>query len=176
MRQTGTKKIGRLLRDQRGVAAVEFSFLLPIILLLLAGAFEVGRAVQIRRAVEMLATQAALVLADCPDQTGAACSSEAAQISQAATHLAPLMQAERFVMSSGEFRRNGSAITAVRLSGLALSDVEAIVLDRFRDGQHGVVVKARYRHEPLVFGAIATGFLGDMLTFETQAFALRSSS
>lgn len=37
-------KIARLLRDTRGVAAVEFAFAFPILLLLLIGTIDIGRA------------------------------------------------------------------------------------------------------------------------------------
>ncbi len=37
-------KIARLLRDTRGVAAVEFAFAFPVLLLLLVGTLDIGRA------------------------------------------------------------------------------------------------------------------------------------
>ncbi len=37
-------KIARLLRDTRGVAAVEFAFAFPVLLLLLVGTIDIGRA------------------------------------------------------------------------------------------------------------------------------------
>jgi Flp pilus assembly pilin Flp len=164
--------IRRFGTDARGVAAVEFTFVLPLILLLLAGSFEVGRAVQVNRAVHMLSAQIALVAADCVSPTAGACAAEPATIAAAASHLTPVLDSARLNVTSAQFTRNGGLINALHLNGLTIADFSATALTRFRDGQTGIVVRVSYRHAPLIFPSLADSFMGSALSFEVTAVGL----
>lgn len=53
----------RLPSDQRGIAAVEFGYIAPILLLLLMGTFEVSRAISIDRRINAVSANASEVIA-----------------------------------------------------------------------------------------------------------------
>jgi Flp pilus assembly pilin Flp len=164
----------RFVNDARGAAAVEFSFVFPLLLLLLAGGYEVGAALQAKQSVQRLATQTALVVADCANPTPGACAAEPKVIASAVQKLAPALDGVHFTLGSAEFRREGAQVVAVHLSDLALDDFAATVRDRFRDGQSGVVIRARYQHRPLVFPDFLQQLLGSAMTFEVYAYSLKS--
>jgi len=54
-------------RSRSGTAAIEFAFILPVLLMMFAGVVEAGRLFQVYDATNRLATQYAIVLADCSD-------------------------------------------------------------------------------------------------------------
>lgn len=52
-------RIGRMLRDRRGVSAIEFAFILPAIILLYVGTAELGNALTVYRRTSQVAATAA---------------------------------------------------------------------------------------------------------------------
>lgn len=62
-----TGRIGGLFRANAGTAAIEFAFIVPIMLMLFAGVVEIGRAFQVYNAVDRLATQYAITWSDCSE-------------------------------------------------------------------------------------------------------------
>jgi Flp pilus assembly protein TadG len=61
--QSLARLIGRVRRDERGIAAVEFGFIAPVLILLLVGAVEVTRAVAIDRRVSVATNMVADLVA-----------------------------------------------------------------------------------------------------------------
>ena len=73
--------------DQRGVAALEFALVLPFLLLLLAGAVDVGTALMLRAQIQEGAQEAVTVVARSPQDTALARSRAIDSVS--ATDLSP---------------------------------------------------------------------------------------
>ena len=57
----------KFLRSRAATAAVEFAILVPVMLGMAGGGFELDRAFQVYNAANRLATQYAFVWSDCPD-------------------------------------------------------------------------------------------------------------
>jgi hypothetical protein len=68
--------IRKLLRGQAGTAAVEFAIIVPVMIGIRGGGFELGRAFQSYNAANRLATQYAFVWADCSDSPAGTCLTE----------------------------------------------------------------------------------------------------
>lgn len=73
------RRLAAFKRDRRAVAAVEFTIIFPVLLVMMAGAFELSRAVQTARQLATLANSISTMLAattaigtssGCPDQSG----------------------------------------------------------------------------------------------------------
>ena len=75
----------RLRRDDRGVTAVEFAIILPLLLMLVFGIVEFGRAYQARLTVTHAAREGVRVLAVTEDQTAAENAARAAATGLKAT-------------------------------------------------------------------------------------------
>jgi Flp pilus assembly protein TadG len=56
------RALGQLLHEQRGVAVVEFALILPLLLLIVAGIMDFGRAMNYKNAATQLANEAARYL------------------------------------------------------------------------------------------------------------------
>jgi len=67
---------GRFLRGQTATAAIEFAIVVPVMIGMMGGGFELGRAFQSYNAVNRLATQYAFVWADCSDSPVGTCLTE----------------------------------------------------------------------------------------------------
>lgn len=61
--QTSQKALRTFAKDNRGISAVEFAILLPVILLLLAGTVDVGQALMVDRKMNQIASAAADLVA-----------------------------------------------------------------------------------------------------------------
>src|ERR1700712_2538102 len=70
---------------RQGNAAIEFALIVPVMLLLMAGIVELGRAFEIYSAVDRLTTRYATAWADCNDSPAGACQTEIAQYTSASS-------------------------------------------------------------------------------------------
>lgn len=163
----------RFATDERGVAAVEFAFVLPLLLVLLAGALELRAAWQAARSVNTLAAQAALVIADCKTTNPSGCAGEAQQISNAVGWLAPQLERSRLTIDAAELTRTGGAAKLVSGSQDLANALGPAALARFREGQTGIAIRVTYSHLPTAFASFLGSAFTEKLTFQATAFALK---
>jgi len=63
-------------RSRSGSSAIEFSFIAPVLLMMIAGVVEIGRLFVVYDGTNRLATQYAIVYADCSDVPSGTCNTE----------------------------------------------------------------------------------------------------
>jgi Flp pilus assembly protein TadG len=160
-------------RDRRGVAAVEFAFVLPLLLVLLAGALETRRLWQASRAINTLAAQAALVIADCAATPPATCANDVQRMLAAVGTLAPHLDRTQLTMEAVEIARTAGVAQFVSGSAALAGALAPNVLALFRDGQTAVIVRVRYTHMPTVFRNFLPDAVPEILRFDITASALK---
>ena len=80
----------KFLESRSATAAVEFAVLVPVMLGMAGGGFELGRAFQAYNAANRLATQYAFVWSDCSDSPAGICLTELSTYTPSAPNVAPM--------------------------------------------------------------------------------------
>ena len=157
------RRFARWRASTSGSAAVEFSFIAPVLILLGAGAFELTRAFQARSAIDMLASQYAIVYADCVDLPAGTCNTELSSYSASATvkNLAPLL-VHTVTLQMFQVVMNGATpqVTYAYPSGAALTAAQSAAASAvLTSGQTGVVVTVSYTYTLDVFPGVLNGMV-----------------
>lgn len=173
-----TVLLRRFAGSRSGSSAIEFSIILPVMLLMIAGVVEVGRLFQVYNATDRLATQYAIVFADCSDQPIGTCSAEMTQLGATATvsNVVPQLQSGLLSLSIFQVSMSGTAPSIVysfpssaSLSTAQVAAAQAIL----SDGQSGVVVTATYNHSLQFFQNLMSPYLSSVLTPSYTAVQLK---
>ena len=154
----------RLLGSDRGSAAVEFSIIAPVLILLMAGAFEIGRALQSVQTVNKLASQFAIAWADCTDEPVTACQAEMVQYTNSATiaNLAPqlsnpvTLQMYQITSTSGAPTVQYTYPVGTVPTAAQISAAQQVLTS---PGQSGVIVTVSYTYQMAIF----TGLLSKVI-------------
>ena len=153
----------RFVASRRGSAAVEFSFIAPVLILMGAGVFELTRAFQARTAIDQLASQYAIAYADCVDLPPGSCNSELGiyDTSFSLQNLEPLLvhpitlQMFQVTNNGGTPQVTYSYPNNATLSSAQSSAVTAVV----PSGSTGVVVTVNYTYTLDVFPGVLNGIV-----------------
>lgn len=171
--------VRRFARSDRGVAAIEFCLVAPLLLLLMGGIVEFGSALQANNQANRLATQYAIAYADCSDFPVGTCRTELASYASnfAVSNIAPALQQPNFTLQMFQVTMNGAApsVTYASPSGAALTAAQITAArGAIASGQSGVVVSVTYTHRVQLLSAIVTPFLGSSLSFPYTVAQLKS--
>ena len=166
------------LKSRRGNAAIEFAFTLPVILLLIGGIVEFGRAFQVYGAVNRLATRYAIAWADCSDSPTGTCNTELAMYTSpiAMQNLVPQLT-NAITLRMIEVQMAGTTPTVLYASpvGATLNATELpIALSAIASGQTGVVVTVGYTHTLIFFQTLMAPILGATRTISYSVAQLKS--
>lgn len=162
-----TRRSGAWVRSRSGNAATEFAFILPIMLLFIAGIVEFGRIIQVYSAVNRLATRYAVVYSDCYDYPTGTCNTELTTYtsSMATKNVAPqlnntLVSLRMFEVSMSSATPATATIKYPTGSNATLSAAELVQAQTvIGAGQTGVVVTVSYQHSLLFFAQIMSQFI-----------------
>lgn len=163
---------GRMLnfgRSRSGSAAIEFAFITPVLLMMIAGVVEIGRLFQVYNGTNRLATQYAIVYADCSDVPVGTCGTEVISLgsTSAISNIEPQLQTNLLSVTIFQVSMSGSTPTTVYTypSGATLTTSQvAAAQGLLTNGQSGVVVTATYNHNLQFFPTLMTPYLGSVLT------------
>jgi Flp pilus assembly protein TadG len=149
-------------------AAAEFAIIAPVLLLFLAGGVEFGRAFEVYEVANRLATQYAIVWADCSDVPAGTCASEASLLTAAntVTNVAPQLIPSKLslTMFQVQMQSGTPVVTLAYPSGSSLNAAQtAAAQSVIPAGQYGVVVTLSYAHTLSFFSALMTPYLGSHL-------------
>jgi Flp pilus assembly protein TadG len=99
------------LREQRGATAVEFAFIMPLLIVLVLGIAEFGRAFQVQGTLSAAAREGVRAMALQNDQVAAR-----AAVREAATSLDPTITDAQIVISPASCPQTGMGSTYVHLT------------------------------------------------------------
>jgi len=160
---------GKFFQGRAGTAAVEFAIVVPVMIAMAGGGFELGRAFQAYDAVNRLATQYAFVWADCSDSPVGTCLTELNTYtsSSALANIAPQLVASNINLRMFQVTVAGSSVNVVYAypSGQTPTAAEQLAAtSTLNNGQTGVVVSISYVHSLLVFTTLMSPIIGSSYT------------
>lgn len=152
-----------LLRDQRGVAAIEFALVSTGMFALLSGAVDLTLAITIQRDLNRFTSEAAQAIASAC-KGGAGCAAAAIEaIRTRQPNVAPKLGAMQLGMAN--FDKNNDRVENIIGTMTYLpADMNADAMARLQNGDKGVAVLATYTHQPIILG------LADDWGFKTKNF------
>jgi len=171
-------RLRRFLHSRSGTAAIEFAFIVPILLVMIAGVVEFGRLFQVYNTTNRLATQYAIVYSDCSDSPAGTCNTELNSLgtTQSVSNIVPQLQSSLLSLTIFQVSMSGTTPNVVYAypSGATLSAGQiAAAQGVLTDGQSGVFVTATYDHSLQFFPTLMTSFLGSVLTPSFTAVQLK---
>jgi Flp pilus assembly protein TadG len=174
-----SRRIRSFLQSRSGTAAIEFAFIVPILLLMMAGVVEFGRLYQVYNATNRLATQYAIVYADCSDLPVGTCGGtelSALGSTNATSNIVPQLQSSRLSVTIFQVSMSGTTPSVVYSfpSGATLTASQVTAAQGvLSNGQAGIVVTATYNHSLQFFQAMMTPYLASILTASYTAVQLK---
>jgi Flp pilus assembly protein TadG len=161
--------IRTFLKGYAGTSAVEFAIVVPVMMAMMGGGFELGRAFQAYNAANRLATQYAFVWADCSDSPVGTCLTELGTYtpSAALANIAPQLITANIGLRMFQVTVAGSSVNVVYgyPSGQTLTAAEqTAATSALNNGQTGVVVSVSYVHSLLVFSTLMSPIIGSSYT------------
>jgi Flp pilus assembly protein TadG len=174
--------IGRLIRKWRasraGSSAVEFALLAPILLVMMGGAWEIGRIIQCMSTANKIASQYAIVWADCTDQPSGACQTEMAMYDSSYTtqNIAPQL-ANKATLQMFQVAMVGTTptVTYAYPSGQALSAAQTTAAQNMlTSGQNGVIVTVTYTYSLSLFSGILSGIVPSSIPINYTVVQLKA--
>ncbi|MGA2290147.1 TadE/TadG family type IV pilus assembly protein, partial [Bradyrhizobium sp.] len=107
------ERLLRFIRSRSATAAIEFAFIVPILVMMMAGVVECGRLFQVYNATNRLATQYAIVYADCSDDPVGTCATELAALgtTTAFANIVPQLQTSQLSVTIFQVRMSGTTPT-----------------------------------------------------------------
>jgi Flp pilus assembly protein TadG len=161
------RKQRRFLRARSGVAAVEFAFVIPILILLAAGIAEIGRAMVFYNSVNQLAAQYASAWADC-QETASSCSMELGYYTSTYSiqNIAPNLSVANLTLKMADVTMTGTTPTVVYCyPSTTLTAVETTAAQaNFSSGQTGVIVYVSYTYSLAYFPSYMSSAMANALT------------
>lgn len=156
-----------LLRDQRGVAAIEFALISTGMFAMLSGAVDVTQAITIQRDLNRFTAEVAQAVASAC-KGGASCFAAALENIRARQgNIAPQLGAMQLGIAN--FERNNDRIENIAGTMTYLpADMNTRAMAIMANGDKGVAVLATYTHRPIILG------LADDWGFTTKNFTGKS--
>jgi len=161
------KLVQKFRRSRSASAAVEFAFIFPIMLTMFAGVVEFGRLFQVYDATNRLATQYAIVYADC--QQASTCSSEPALLgtTTAIANIVPQLQTGQLSLNIFQVCMSGATPqpqTSFPAGATLTASQTAAAQSILQNGWTGVVVTASYVHSLQFFPTQMSAYLNSLLS------------
>ena len=152
-----------------GTAAVEFALIVPIMLAMVAGAIELGRAFQAYNAANRLATQYAFTWSDCSDSPVGTCNTELSSFTSSSSlaNIAPQLITNNISLRMFQVTVAGSNVNVIYAypSGQTLTAAEqTAATSTLTNGQSGVVVSISYVHNLIAFANLMSSVIGPSYT------------
>jgi Flp pilus assembly protein TadG len=171
--------IASFIGAKAATSAIEFAMLVPLLLVMIAGTVEFGRAFQVYNTTNRLATQYAIAWSDCSDIPVGSCNAELTSFGSGnlSANLVPQLQASALSMRMFQITMVGTnaTVTYAFPAGSTLTAAETSAAQGvLTNGQSGVVVTATYAHTLQYFSALMSPFLASAFTVSFTATQLKA--
>ncbi|MGE7470559.1 TadE/TadG family type IV pilus assembly protein [Bosea sp. NPDC003192] len=138
-----------LVRDQRGVAAVEFGLIVVIMFVMMAGAVDLSLRIIFQRDLKRFTTSAALALANCKDGGGGCAGTAIQEISGRMALLLPGIATTELRLGTFSLV-NGKIVWGPGLTNVFQGTEEAQAKAMLsNEGDSGVLVSVKATHDPI---------------------------
>jgi Flp pilus assembly protein TadG len=168
-----------LKRDQGGAVAVEFAVIAPMVIVILAGLYELGHAFQTLTAVNGLAAQYAISWADCQDNPTGTCQTEMGlyTTTSAIGNLAPQLTAANVSVQMFQVTMSGTTpnVTYKYPTAATLTASQTTAAQQsLSSGQTGVVVTVAYTYNVSIFPGVLSGLVPSTIPMSYTVVQLKS--
>lgn len=170
------ERMSAAVRDNNASIAVEFAFLMPVLILLLGGSFELSGAIQANAHLTTMVGQVALSWGDCVDNPTGTCQTEMSQYvsSNTKSEIARSLDPGQFSLNLWQVSVSGTTVsTTYGTTGLTPA-ATAAALAQIPGGNSGVVVIGSYFYRPRVFTVVTQPFIGNGYAFSQTAVARKT--
>ena len=165
---------------RRGIAALEFALLAPVMLFVAAGVVETGMLLRAYDAVNRLAAQYAVSYADCPDLPAGSCQTELAQYKAAATigNIAPQLTSANVTLQMEQVKMAGNVPNLTYTTGGSLSaaQISAAQAIGAASGSEIIIVSVSYPYTLMFFQNLMATFYGPSVAMSYTVAQLKASS
>lgn len=163
------RRMVAFLRARQGAMAVEFAFVVPLLVLIMGGTYELAGGIDANSQLSTMVAQVALAWGDCVDQPAGTCAIEMSRYIAARANIAPSLNANQLSLNLWQVSVTGTSVYAAYgtapLTAAAIAAARAQILD----GQNGVVVIGSYSYRARAFDVVTQPFIGSGITFTQQA-------
>lgn len=180
--------VRRIAFDRRGVAALEFAIIAPVMLALMGGVVEVGALIRTYVAVHRLTMQFAVSFADCPDTSSTsggtgACGSEISNYTSAdsISNFMPQLKPANLTLSLVQVQFSGATPSVTYPAGGTLTSAQTSALATlyssvpasYTGTVDAVVVTSSYQYSLIAFGAVMAPIIGSSFTISYTVAQLK---
>lgn len=163
LRLFGPSRPRGLLRDQRGVAAIEFALISTGMFALLSGAVDLTQAITIQRDLNRVTAEVAQAVASACKGAASCAASAIDAVRTRQANIAPKLGGMQLGMAN--FDKNNDRVENIIGTMTYLpADMNAEAMAKLANGDKGVAVLATYTHQPIILG------LADDWGFTTKNF------
>jgi Flp pilus assembly protein TadG len=156
-------------RSRTATAAVEFAIIVPVMIGLAGGGFELSRAFRSYNAANRLATQYAFTWADCSDSPAGTCLTEMGTYtpSAALTNIVPQLTAANIGLRMFQITVNQGVVNTVYAYPTGATPTAAeqsSATSTLNNGQSGVIVSVSYVYNLMIFTTLMSPIIGSSYT------------
>ena len=164
----------RFRRQQRASVAIEFAFLVPILILLMGGTYELAGGIEANSQLNTMVGQVALSWGDCSDSPAGTCRTEMNQYISALSNIAPALDSTKLTLSLWQVSVSFGTVNMVYGTTALTANARAIALAQIPDGQSGVVIIGNYTFNARAFTLVTQPFIGSGIVLSQTAVARKA--
>ena len=161
-------------RGERASIAVEFAFLVPVLILLMGGTYEVSGAIEANSQLNIMVGQVALSWGDCNDSPTGTCQTEMNQYVTARANIVPALNGGQLTLNLWQVTVLGTTVSTSYSTSAITAAAISVARAQIPSGNTGIVVIGSYTFQARAFTVVTQPFIGSGLIFSQTAAARKT--